>query len=172
MVNGMRQVVAVSDLEPGQHVKWAKVTGPARLITVSEFPLMDEVPIDWHQDPVLQQPPLPPSFPPPYSFIRGHEVHTVSSQPLIPRGFRSNFWTHVFVNVPGTPTSVIDQIQRDLPPHEWQFKLSNDIMRAHRLDRSAGLISIEVVPHPERNPTEIRLNYCFEDPENRPRIID
>ncbi len=170
--NGIRQVVSVVDLKPGAYWKWARATGPARLVTVSEFPLTGKVPPGWHQDPILQKPPLPPTFPPPYPFLKGYEVQAVISQPLIPRGFRSTFWTQTFVTVPGNPQSVIDQMTRDLSHQEWEVKPVAKLVRAERRDRMTGLISIEAIPDPGNARTEIRFNYSYDDPDNLPRIID
>lgn len=174
--NGIRQVVGVVDLEPGAHWKWARVTGPARVVTVSEFPLTDEIPPGWHQDPILQKPPLPPTFPPPYSFLRNHEIHGVNSQPLIPRSFRATFSTQITLTVPGELAEVMKQVSQELSAVEWKFKTYGTTTRVESANRRTGLMSLEISPPLSvanaKGRTEIRLNYSFDDPDNLPRIVD
>lgn len=174
--NGIRQVVGVTTLEAGTVWRWAGITGPANVVTVSEFPLTDSIPKNWHREAILQKPPLPLTYPPDFRFAKEAEIQGVVSEPLIPRSFRSTFWTQVVSSLKGTRDSVVSRVLTELDERTWKIRHTEKSFRAECIDRKLGLLSLEVGPTLDpktpRERTEVRFNYTFLDQDNRPRIVD
>lgn len=174
--NNLRQVVGVSTLEAGTYWKWANLNGPAKLITVSEFPISDTRPLGWHKCKELDNPPLPPTYPPPFEFARNAEITSVVSEPLIPRNFRTSFWSQVAIMIPGDREAVIALILNEASPDQWTLHEKKASFRLERKNEKVGLLAIDLgptlFPTTNRARTEVRFNYTFNDPSNLPRIID
>lgn len=174
--NNIRQIVGVTTLEAGAYWKWANLRGPAKLVTVSEFPTTETLPVGWHQNEELTKPPLPPTYPPPFEFSRYADVQGVVSESLIPRNFRTSFWSQVITTIPGDRESVIAAIRREVQEGQWTLREAKTTFRLERNGEKVGLLAIDVGPTLEtRNSqpkTEVRFNYTFNDPSNLPRIID
>lgn len=174
--NNLRQVVGVTTIEAGTYWKWANISGPAKLVTVSEFPTSDTLPAGWHKSEELRKPPLPPTYPPPFEFSRNAEVKAVVSESLIPRNFRSSFWSQVITTIPGDRQSVIDSIRREARESQWTLRETKSTFRLEKKGDKVGLLAIDVGPTlglgNANAQTEVRFNYTFNDPSNLPRIVD
>lgn len=174
--NNLRQVVGVTTLEAGTYWKWANLSGPAKLVTVSEFPISDALPVGWHKSEELEKPPLPPTYPPPFEFAKLAEVTGVVSESLIPRNFRTLFWSQVATLIPGDRQAVIALIRREATDSQWTLRETKSSFRLEKKDEKVGLLAIDLGPTLEAGTkkarTEVRFNYSFNDPSNLPRIVD
>lgn len=169
--NGVRQVVVVSDLARGVYWKWAKLSGPARVVTLTEFPV--DKPPRWHYLPQLIQTPAPPGFPPPYKFLTGFKLDGIYSDPIIPRNFRTEFTVIVRLSSHRPVEEVWDEAEAELTSGDWRSQQSRFAITFNSRNSRYGLVRAEVfrptLPN-SRYSSEIVLTYLFEDRENGPRI--
>jgi hypothetical protein len=172
-IDGIRQVVAVADLEAGIKWKWANISGPARVVTVTEFPLTD--PPRWHHLPQLERAPLPPGYPPNHGFMKDAELMSVTCDPIIPRGFRTTFGIQVRLAGYRPLEEVWAEAEAELAAPVWNLSESKASRHFGRQGWDYGLVRIEIlrptIPNP-RHQYEISLTYLFADPANGPRIED
>ena len=172
ILDGIRQTVSVSELEPGVNWRWAKLTGPATVVAVTEFPLIETLP-RWHNIPSLNEPHLPPGFPPDLRFLKNTKVVAIDCDPIIPRFYRTAVSMMIKLTSIELASNLLELAKQDFGPEEWKPNKITGGRRFARKVPSFGLQSAEIyrsqTPSPNRL-TEITLTYSFADPENAPRI--
>lgn len=169
--DGVRQVVSVVDLDEGIQWKWAKISGPARVVTVSEFP--EKSPRRWHRLPELERMPIPPGYPPAYDFLKDFKLEGIYSDSLIPRGFRTSFTVMVKLIGQRPAEEIWIEAEGELREPEWVHRRSSVTDTFGTTSKFYGLVRIEVMKAPGPNlghNSEILLTYLFADQENSPRI--
>lgn len=171
--SGIRQIVQLIEVKTGERYRPVGVSGPAQLLRITEIPISDLPPNGWHRIPALENPPLPPGYPPSFKFLRGATVNSVSSDPIIPFAQRKNIDIAVMLLVPREFDEVCREAHMDL------YGKSSKIIK-HRdqemiaLGDKFGLLLVHIVRPPNNGPnsrsTILYLSYSFEDVVNSPRI--
>ena len=174
--DGVRQIVLIRTLNDGEVWPWAKVKGPATVVSVTDVPSEEPPPRVWHKVPELINPTFPPSFPHPLDFLVNCPITAVDSDPIIPRFFRSMYWIAVRVGSEEARATVSQKVRKVLSSRSWKESSNGSADHFSVVPEDFGLSSVEVTSRTfPRNPklkTEICITYRFQDFENSPRIRD
>jgi hypothetical protein len=173
---GIRQIVWIAELDEGVSWRWTGISGPATLVSVSEIP-MDDVPqARWHNEPVLNTPPIPVGFPPAFKFLAKSQLSRIDWEPILPRFYRLSVSVQVRLVGDETPEELGKRALQELTGDYWKLSGSGSSFRFARIKPGYGLQSVEIAkplaPAASAYPHEVILTYTFADPENAPRIED
>jgi hypothetical protein len=175
--SGIRQIVSIRQMADGEYWRWAKLRGPATVVSVTETPREDPPPLKWHHDPELLTPTIPPSFPKPFSFLANCRMLGIDSDPIIPRTFRAIYWISVRLGSKDDRSTISNRIRSIIRSDpEWVEASSGAVDHFTTKPERFGLYALDVTRRgPENNQvikTEVTLTYQFRDPEYSPRIVN
>jgi hypothetical protein len=176
-LNGVRQLVWVTDVKEGERWPWAKLIGPARVVTVSEIPQDSPVPAIWHRTPELLRAPIPTTFPPAIKCLSEYEVTAIVSDPIIPRTPRQSFSMQVHLKLDKAKAGLVKLMRLELDSKRWKEHESGENLMFSRQNTYYGLHGIEVKDLPVANGTKplqsaVTLHYTYTDSVNGPRLVD
>jgi hypothetical protein len=173
-VGGIRQSVALLDLNGNEQYGWTPVLGKGQFALVTEMPSQYPAPNQWQARSMSAPPPLPPHYPPSFRFLKKAALDTVMTDSFISLAPRLTYSIQVVLTLKKPYMEVRDEALAELSAKGWEARDGKAVCGLRLTDARFGLVAMGIEMARDQTQPEVqclvRLSYSYRDNMHSPRI--